>query len=56
MTTKQLNWQQAHWTEFLSEFNFKIIYRPGKQEEKLDMLTQKSQDILKKVKNLRQQH
>ena len=38
MTTKQLNWQQARWIEFLSEFNFKIMYRPGKQKKKLDML------------------
>ena len=30
MTTKQLNWQQACWAEFLSEFNFKISYKPGK--------------------------
>ena len=32
------------------------MYRPGKQEEKPDVLTQRSQDILKKVKDLRQQH
>ena len=56
MTTKQLNQQQACWAEFLSEFKFKIIYRPGKQGEKPDVLTQKSQDIAKRIENLRQQY
>ncbi|KAG0153712.1 hypothetical protein PDIDSM_2367 [Penicillium digitatum] len=31
-TTKLLNRRQARWSEFLSRFNFKITYRPGKQE------------------------
>ena len=56
MTIKQLSQQQKHGAEFLSEFNFKIIYRPGKQKEKPDMLTQKSQDIPREVEDLRQQH
>ena len=42
--------------EFLFEFNFKIMYKPGKQGEKLDILMQKSQNISKKIENLRQQH
>jgi hypothetical protein len=29
MTTKVLDGRQVRWAEFLSEFNFKIIYRPG---------------------------
>jgi hypothetical protein len=47
MTTKQLNRRQARWAEFLSEFNFKIMYRPGKQGEKPDILTRRRQDIPK---------
>jgi len=47
MTTKQLNRRQARWAEFLSEFNFKIMYRPGKQGEKPDILTRRSQDFPK---------
>ena len=39
MTTKQLNRRQARWSEFLSEFNFRIIYRPGKQGTKPDSLS-----------------
>ena len=38
MMTKQLNRQQARWAEFLSEFNFKIMYRHGKQDEKPNVL------------------
>jgi reverse transcriptase-like protein/integrase-like protein len=45
MTTKQLNRRQARWAEFLSEFNFKIMYRPGKNGQKPDILTRRSQDI-----------
>jgi RNase H-like domain found in reverse transcriptase len=29
-TTKLLNRRQARWSEFLSRFNFRIVYRPGK--------------------------
>jgi len=41
MTTKQLNQRQARWAEILSEFYFKICYRPGKQNEKADTLTRR---------------
>ena len=30
MTSKLLNCRQARWAEFLSRFNFRITYRPGK--------------------------
>ena len=30
-TTKELNKRQTRWSEFLSEFNFRIIYRKGKE-------------------------
>ena len=40
--TKQLNRQQAYWAKFLSKFNFKISYRPGRQGEKPDVLTRQS--------------
>jgi transposase InsO family protein len=56
MTTKQLNRRQARWAEFLSEFNFKIMYRPGKQGEKPDILTRRSQDLPKGFKDERQRH
>ena len=40
MTTKKLIWRQVWWAEKLSEFNFVIIPRPGKQNGKADALTQ----------------
>ena len=48
MSTKLLNRRQVRWSEFLSRFNFKIIYRPGKQGLKPDALTRRSEDLPKK--------
>jgi hypothetical protein len=42
-----LNRRQACWSEFLSRYNFCIIYRPGKQGEKPDALTRRSEDLPK---------
>ena len=56
MTIKQLNRWQTCWAEFLSEFNFKISYKPEKQGEKPDILTRQSQDLSKDIEDLRQQH
>lgn len=39
MTTKQLNRRQVRWSEFLADFDFSIIYRPGVQGTKPDALT-----------------
>ena len=47
MSTKQLSCCQAWWSEFLSRFNFKIVYRPEKQEAKPDALTRWSEDLSK---------
>jgi hypothetical protein len=33
MSTKLLNRRQTHWAEYLSHFNFKIIYCPAKLVE-----------------------
>jgi len=45
--TKLLNRRQARWAQFLSQLNFKIIYRPGKVEAKLVSLTRRSGDLPK---------
>jgi hypothetical protein len=42
-----LNYRQARWSEFLSRYNFRIIYRPRKQGEKPDALTRRSEDLPK---------
>uniref|UniRef100_A0A093Y1I0 Transposon Tf2-6 polyprotein n=1 Tax=Talaromyces marneffei PM1 TaxID=1077442 RepID=A0A093Y1I0_TALMA len=41
---KLLNRRQARWAEFLSQFNYKLIYRSGKLGGKPDALTRRSQD------------
>jgi hypothetical protein len=47
MMTKLLNRRQAHWSQFLSQFNFKILYRPGTAGGKPDALTCRSRDLPK---------
>ena len=44
-TGKLLSRRQARWSEFLSRFNFKIVYRPGKAGVKPDALTRRSGDL-----------
>ena len=44
MTTKLLSHRQARWSEYLSRFNFVIVYRPGSQGQKPDALTRRTQD------------
>ena len=39
MTKKKLNERQVRWKQFLSQFDFKIEYRPGKARGKPDALT-----------------
>ena len=38
-STKLLTWRQAHWSEFLSQFNMVVRFCPGKLSMKLDALT-----------------
>jgi hypothetical protein len=45
MTTKLLNHRQTRWAEYLSCFNFTIIYHPGKAGGKPDSLTHRSGDL-----------
>ena len=45
MSTKHMNRRRAHWSEFLSRFDFKISFRPGKQGGKPDALTRRSGDL-----------
>ena len=47
MSTKLLSYRQVWWSEFLSRFNFKIVYRPGKAGAKPDALTRRSSDLPK---------
>ena len=44
-TTKALNQRQVRWSEFLSQYNFRIVYRPGSKAVRPDALSRRSQDI-----------
>jgi len=45
MTTKELKERQARWMQELSQYNFKIEYRPGKEGGKPDALTRREGDL-----------
>jgi len=45
MTIKELNERQARWMQELSQYNFKIEYRPGKEGGKPDALTRSEGDL-----------
>ena len=40
-STKVLSRRQARWVEFLSEFWFKVVYRPGHLNTKADVLSRR---------------
>jgi hypothetical protein len=42
LTKRLLNRRQARWAPKLSEYNFKIVYRPGPKNAKADALTRRS--------------
>jgi hypothetical protein len=41
-TVRVLNRRQARWVQFLTRFDFKIIFRPGKQQGQADSLSRRS--------------
>ena len=47
MSTKQLSYHQARWSEFLSRFNYHIAYHFDKIDDKLNALTRCSEDLSK---------
>ena len=56
MFTKQLSRCQAHWSEFLSHFNYHITYCPGKADGKPNALTCRSGDLPKERDTLDSRH
>lgn len=45
MSTKVLTSKQVRWMEYLSDFNFKIMYTAAKNNQKADILSRREQDI-----------
>jgi len=56
MSIKLLSWRQVRWSEFLSRFNFKIVYRSSELNTRVDALTRRSEDLFLNEKNSRQEH
>lgn len=44
MTKRQLTARQIRWSDILSQFNFEIVYQPGRKNIKADALTQRKED------------
>jgi hypothetical protein len=44
-TTKQLSPRHMRWSEFLSRFNFRIVYKPGTLNTRPDALSRKPEDV-----------
>jgi len=45
MKDKELSRRQMRWVQKLADFNFKIMYRPGKQNIKADALTRRADSV-----------
>jgi hypothetical protein len=45
VTKKLLNTRQAPWSEFLTRFDYEIVYHPGKSNGKADALTRRPGDL-----------
>ncbi len=56
MSIKLLSRRQVRWSEFLSRFNFKIVYRSSELNTWVDALTRRSEDLLLNEKNSRREH
>ncbi|KAI0996740.1 hypothetical protein K3495_g11442 [Podosphaera aphanis] len=45
MTTQKLTERQVRWSQFLSQFNFQLIFRPGKLGQRPGALSRRDQDV-----------
>ena len=46
MSSKDLNHRQVRWAQFLSDYNFELVHRPGKDNVVADALSRRAQDEL----------
>ncbi len=53
MEDKELSRRQMRWVQKLVDFNFKIMYRPGKQNIKVDALTRRADSVPRSSENER---
>ena len=53
MKDKELSRRQMRWVQKLVDFNFKIMYRPGKQNIKADALTRRADSVPRSLEDER---
>jgi len=53
MKDKELSRRQMRWVQKLVDFNFKIMYRSGKQNIKVDALTRRADSVPRSLENER---
>jgi len=53
MEDKELSRRQMRWVQKLVDFNFKIMYRPGKQNIKVDALTRRADSVPRSLEDER---
>ena len=46
MTSKELNRRQVRWAQFLADYNFELVHRPGKENVIADILSRCAQEKL----------
>ena len=46
MTSKELNRRQVRWAQFLADYNFELVHRPGKENVITDILSCRTQEEL----------
>ncbi len=56
MSIKLLSRRQVKWSEFLSRFNFKIMYRSNELNTQVDALMHQSEDLFLNERNSRWEH
>jgi len=56
MSIKLLSRRQVRWSEFLSRFNFKIVYHSSELNTRVDAFTRRSEDLFLNEKNSRREH
>lgn len=53
MTSQKLTERQVRWSQFLSQFNFQLSFRPGRLGQRPDALSRREQDVPKTIEDPR---
>ena len=45
MSLRKLNERQVRWSTYMNQYNMEMIYQPGKDNQRANILSQKEQDV-----------